>query len=106
MRARRRIPAVRYRRLEDVARWTIVGLALVAVMDVAMFVTDYLEYALFDRIVSGEHFTLDEAEASDSRQEVVGFITLGVFVVTVVLFLRWFHRVPEHSRARGSTAVR
>jgi F0F1-type ATP synthase assembly protein I len=68
---------------------------------VVAVVLDWDRYDLLGRIESGGAFTLNEANASDHRQAVMGVIQIGLVVVTAIVFIRWFRRAYENVEALG-----
>ena len=87
--------------LESRARWVVWALVLIAILDAAALVSDYLDYDLRDRIVSGGAYTQADVDASDLRQGVVALLALAAWVLAVVLFIRWFRRAYRNLRAVG-----
>ena len=78
--------------LERRALWVTFALLAVIVVDVVALWADALEIRLIDRVLDGEHVAISTLDSDDVRQGVVGMVELAVFLVAVVLFLRWFHR--------------
>jgi hypothetical protein len=72
----------------------------VILLDVVALVSDIAEYRLL-----GSEFTLQEADANDARQGVIGVLQFLLLVVTAVFFIRWFKRayenVPPNRRRYG-----
>jgi Domain of unknown function (DUF4328) len=66
--------------------FTIFALYLVVV-----FVSDLMELSLMNRIVGGEEISDATADANDTRQAIVGGIQFLLYIVAVVVFLRWIH---------------
>ncbi|HLE37108.1 MAG TPA: DUF4328 domain-containing protein [Candidatus Acidoferrales bacterium] len=64
--------------------------------------SDLLQFQLLN---SGR-MTMVEAEANDSRQQIMGVIHLLVYVVTGVAFLRWIHRANTNVRGFGATELK
>ena len=64
---------------------------VVAVVDVVAIGSDIAEYRLL-----GTDYTVDEANANDNRQAVIGAVQLLLLVATAVLFIRWFKLAYEH----------
>lgn len=51
-----------------------------------------LEHDLLLQIQSGSYVTIEEAEANDLRQSIMGIVQLIVSITIIVLFLKWFRR--------------
>jgi Domain of unknown function (DUF4328) len=82
-------------------KWAIIALVVVAVLDAAGIVSDYLEYDLYDRILSGGSFTQHQLDDSDLRQGAVALLQFIALIGAAVFFLRWFHRSYKNLRAVG-----
>lgn len=53
----------------------------------------------------GREFTIQEAEANDARQTLIGIAYLVVFLTTAVTFLRWVHRANVNCRGFGAEGM-
>jgi hypothetical protein len=92
---------VRFLPLDSRARWAIGVLLLTVALDVVAFVSDYLEFDLYDGIVGGSHFTQGQIDATDNRQAVVAGLEFVAFVAAAIVFLLWFHGAYRNLRAVG-----
>jgi hypothetical protein len=45
------------------------------------------------------------ADANDSRQQWIGFIQIGWFILTAIVFLTWIHRANRNVRALGASGM-
>ena len=88
------------------ARWAVIGLVAVIVSDILAIGSDLLEIDLMGRVIDGEDVSMDELGSNDDRQAVFGLLTLGVFVASIVFFLRWFHAAYANLSALGQTTLR
>lgn len=62
--------------------------------------SNIMEYYFMDKaVILG--VDMIEAEANDTRQQIVNGINLIIYVVTVVLFIRWFRRAYYNLRELG-----
>src|SRR5439155_3907674 len=82
-------------------KWAIAALVAVAVLDVAGFGSDYLEYDLYDRVVRRAAYAQQDIDDADLRQGAIALLQLAAFIAAIVLFLRWFHRSYRNLRAVG-----
>ena len=78
------------RGLRSRARWVLVALVVVALLDLVALGSDIAEYRLL-----GTDFTIEEADANDLRQGVIGVVQFSLLILTAVLFIRWFKRAYE-----------
>jgi hypothetical protein len=91
---------------EVLARFVVAALVLVIITDIAGVVCRIAELQLIDRMINGEFVTMDEAEASDDRQAVVGGFQLVFWVVTAILFLVWIYRAHRNLPALGASGLK
>ena len=76
--------------------WIGAALGAVAVLSSA------LEFELLTR----ENISQAEAEANDTRQQIVGLVQVAVYLLTVVIFARWIYRANQNVRAIGAQGLR
>jgi len=92
---------VRFRPLSTRARWAIVALVAIALLDAVAVWADWDRYDLLNRIVNGGNVTLHEADASDQRQSVIGVLQISALAVGAVFFIRWFLNAYRNVNALG-----
>jgi hypothetical protein len=92
---------VGYEPLRKPALWAVVALAATAVLDVVAVAADWDRYQLLGKIASGKPVTLSEANASDDLNAVIGFVQFGLFVLTAIVFIRWFRRAYRNVEPLG-----
>jgi hypothetical protein len=94
---------VEFRPLNNRAKWAVIALLAVAVLDVVAVWSDWDRYDLLGRIISGGGYTLDEASASDNRETAIGLLQLLALIVGAVFFIRWFLDAYRNVNALGGT---
>ena len=92
-----------FRPLGERARWAIIALVAIALLDVVAVWSDWDRYELLDRIVNGGNFTFDEADASDNREVAIGLLQLAALGFGAVLFIRWFLNAYRNVNLLGGT---
>ena len=80
--------------LRSRARWTQIALIAVVIVDLVAVGSDFAEYRLL-----GSDYTIEEADANDTRQAAIGGIQFLLLVATAVFFIRWFKRAYENVNA-------
>ena len=85
-----------------VARWATILLGVIVVLDVIAAFSDIAEIRLLDRIIEGEDVSDDEADASDTRQAVIGAVQFLVYATTAFVFIRWFRRAYRNLAPLGA----
>jgi hypothetical protein len=92
---------VGYEPLRKPAAWAVAALAATAILDLVAAVADWDRYRLLGRIAAGKAVTLAEADASDRLNGVIGIVQLALFVLTAILFIRWFRRAYRNVEPLG-----
>lgn len=64
---------------------------VIAVIDAVAIGSDIAEYRLL-----GTEYTIEQADANDLRQQIIGLVQLLLLVLGAVLFIRWFKRAYEN----------
>jgi hypothetical protein len=90
------------RPLEGRARRAVIALGAVITTDILAVGSDLLEIRLMNRLVDGEDVSPSSLDSGDTRQLVVSLVVLAVYVASIVLFIRWFHRAYSNLPALGS----
>lgn len=88
------------------ARWVAILLVLIVVLDAVAALSDLAEIRLLDRIIAGELVSEDEADASDTRQAAIGLVQFVAYVVTAIVFIRWFRRAYRNLAPLGAERPR
>jgi uncharacterized membrane protein YeaQ/YmgE (transglycosylase-associated protein family) len=88
------------------AQWTVILLSIVLVVDLIAIISDLAEVGLLSRALQGETISLSEANANDSRQQVIGVVQVGLFIATGVMFCFWIHRAHKNLPAFGVQNLR
>jgi len=66
--------------------WIILGLEIVA------FISSYFQYDLLNTILNGGEISMEEADANDTREQIIAIIHLIAHIVSGVVFIKWFRR--------------
>ncbi len=66
----------------------------------------YLEIALLEDVKNGYYVTEEEANANDTRQQIIGILQLGLFITSAVVFLNWFRRAYGNLHRIGDKTLR
>lgn len=88
------------------ARWVMILLAIVVLVDIIAVISDFAEISLLNRIEAGRVVTWSQAETNDDRQAAIGMAALAIFIITVIFFLMWIHRAYKNLRALGARDLR
>jgi hypothetical protein len=74
------------------AKAAIIMICIVLAIDIAMFISDYFQFELLNRMNTGGDFSMDEATSNDGRQQALAVFYILAFVTSAVTFIRWFRR--------------
>lgn len=70
----------------------------------------YLEHKLLtdfkNEVYTSEENVVAAAEANDTRQGIIGLIQLPLFLIEIILFLKWVYRANSNVRTLGAEGLR
>jgi hypothetical protein len=89
-----------YVALASRASWTKRLLLIAGLVDALAVFTGLASYRLADRADSGRA-TFEQFNAAEARHDLVILTQMSVYLVTAVLFIRWFHRAYANLPAIG-----
>ncbi|MDQ3033053.1 MAG: DUF4328 domain-containing protein [Myxococcota bacterium] len=96
-----------YSSLKTLALATMVFLALNGLASLVAIPSAMMQMDVLDRIDQGT-IGQDEIEANDARESALGLVTMGLYFVTAIVFVAWFHRAYKnldhfgHQREHGT----
>jgi hypothetical protein len=82
----------------------VIALVAVIVSDIVAIGSDLLEIRLMGQLVDGDDIALSRLDSNDLRQGIVAAVVFAVFVVSAILFIRWFRRAYANLPALRSDA--
>src|SRR5262245_55676307 len=88
------------------ARVAIVALAVTMLLALLDPVTSFWQIGLIKRIEGGGDWSQQEADMSDIVTGLFALFYIGAYVVAIITFLMWFHRVRANLPALGITDAR
>lgn len=83
------------------ARWARGLLFATAVLALVAAGSSAAQYELLGRIDGGD-FSMEEANANDSRQAGIGMVQVAFYLATAIAFLTWMHRAHKNLPSLGS----
>ncbi len=75
-------------------------------VEILLIAATYADLSLLLRVRDGGVFTYEELAANDDRLAITGLLYLLVFVVLVVVFLMWLHRIRKNESYLDITGTR
>lgn len=94
-----------FQNLSSLATWVTVLLAVGLTMTCVAVWSSFLQLDLLDRAANGVTVPLEEADANDARESLVGFVQLGIYIVTAIFFGRWIYVAATNIRSLGATRL-
>lgn len=95
-----------YKDSAALTKWVVYILNAQIVVAFLSILSGYLEYKLLTDFQNGVYYSQElasaDANASDFRQGVVGGLYLLVFIISVVLILKWIHRANYNAKQLGA----
>ena len=79
-----------FRPLSQRAKWAVIALVAVAVLDIVAVWADWDRYDLLGRVANGGVYTLAEAATSDNRESAMALLQTVSLVFGAIFFIRWF----------------
>ena len=93
-----------YKPLRGLATFVTLLLALNALSALGTIGSSMMQLELLDRMATGA-YTPSELDANDTRQQVLGLLTMGLYLVTAIGFIAWFKRAYDNLTAFGEVTA-
>lgn len=77
---------------EQRANIAILMVWIVLAMEVISLFSNYFQYDLLNQVSDGNPLLMDDANANDSRVQLIAVLYLMVFIVSGITFIMWFRR--------------
>ncbi|PZP51133.1 MAG: hypothetical protein DI598_03930 [Pseudopedobacter saltans] len=74
------------------ANQLIISISIVALLSLTSFFSKFLQYRLLVNIQEGDIYTDNQLTNSDLRENIILFAYIIAYVISVVMFIRWFRR--------------
>jgi len=84
--------------------YTQMAIAIIAIISGALeyqFLSDFK-----NGVYTSQELVIEDGEASDARQKVVGIVQAIIFIITGILILKWIYRANYNSRQLGATGMK
>ena len=85
------------------AKMAMVLIWIMLLMDVLSFGSGYMQYDLLQMVDAGGFITPEEANANDSREQLVGIVSFLIAIISAITFILWFRRAYYnlHTKVEG-----
>lgn len=91
-----------YKPVHGLALLVTVLLGLNALSALGTIGSSMMQLQLLERIASGD-YVQSELDANDTREQALGLLTMGLYLVTAIAFVAWFKRAYDNLAAFGQT---
>ena len=71
-------------------------LLLLGIVLIASIISTIVEISLLQQVADGEAISEAQADSNDSRQALIGWVYIGVFVVSAIMFLVWISHASNN----------
>lgn len=77
---------------EQRAKTAIFLIGIVLALEVISLLSDFLQYDLIQKMISGTTVSYSEATMNDSRQQIIGIVYFIAYIISGITFIMWFRR--------------
>ncbi|MBS4012982.1 MAG: DUF4328 domain-containing protein [Bacteroidetes bacterium] len=77
---------------EKRAKTAIMFIWIMLIIEIIAIVSEYFEYTLVKSVYDGFYVSVEETEANDTRQIIIGVLNLVFFTISGITFIKWFRR--------------
>ncbi|OFY82476.1 MAG: hypothetical protein A3F72_00175 [Bacteroidetes bacterium RIFCSPLOWO2_12_FULL_35_15] len=68
-------------------------------MSIISLYSDYLQYQLLNSAEAGIPISEDYANSNDTRQRIIGIVSIIVAIASIIIFIMWFYRAYKNLHA-------
>lgn len=81
---------------EERAKNAIMLIWIVMALDIIGAISGYFQFRLLSDASRGIEIPAGVAEANDYREQMIGIVQLAVFIVSAIVFIKWFRRAYDN----------
>jgi len=74
------------------AKNTMTFIWIVFILEFAALISGYFQYDLLQTVAEGGEISTEKANANDTREQVIAFAYLFIYLISAVTFIKWFRR--------------
>jgi hypothetical protein len=89
-----------------IVKWLLIFLIVEIIVLSIELVSNYMEINLLSSIIDGKEVTINEAEANDNQQLIVGIFSGIISITTLVIFFYWFYRAYRNLPSFGARGLK
>jgi hypothetical protein len=84
------------------AKYAIMLIWIVLTIDIMSLISSFFQYNLIQTVVNGGFISTEEANANDTREQIIGVIYMIVYIISAVTFIQWFRRAYFNLHLRAN----
>ena len=77
---------------EQRAKAAIILIWIFFILEIVSLISNYLQYDLLQRALSGGMISTLTVTFNDLRQQIISYTQLIVYIICAITFIRWFRR--------------
>ena len=77
---------------EQRAKNAILLIWIVFALEIISLISSYFQYDLLSIVANGGEISTEAAEANDTREQIIGVISIVLYLISIVTFIQWFRR--------------
>jgi hypothetical protein len=97
---------IRYKPISALTNWVQLAFIISAIIAVASIISEFMQADLLIGALHGRYVSMAQAIANDDREAIIGWINLGIYIVTAIIFLIWVYRANKNLHAFKSPVLR
>ncbi|MGS4344359.1 DUF4328 domain-containing protein [Myroides odoratus] len=74
------------------AKNAIILIWIMLALDIISVISGYFQYDLLQMVANGNEISIEQANANDTREQIIGLLYLIAFIISAVTFIQWFRR--------------
>ena len=95
-----------YKNASTLSKMLLILLVLGVVLDAVAAFSGYLQYELLVSFQNGVEITEAQVNANDSRQGIIGILQSVCYIITVVIFCKWIHRMSRNAHSIENVSLK
>lgn len=74
------------------AKNAIILIWIMLALDIISVISGYFQYDLLQMAANGNEISIEQANANDTREQIIGLLYSIAFIISAVTFIQWFRR--------------
>jgi hypothetical protein len=74
------------------AKNAILLIWILLALEIVSLISSYFQYDLLQTVANGGDVSMEQLEANDTREQMIGIIYIIAYIISGVTFIRWFRR--------------